>query len=95
MSVLTSSLLPHLRSMNRLPPGRLRPILVIVAIVVAIALGLEMLGHRLPALHSLLRDAITIVIAIGIVAVIRSLVPRREERRTGDRRHRDERRVRT
>ena len=95
MSVLTSSLLPHLWFMNRLPPGRLRPILIIVAIVVAIALGLEILGRRLPALHSLLRDAITIVIAIGIMGVIRALVPRREERRRRDRRHRDERRVRT
>jgi hypothetical protein len=66
--------------------------LIIIAVVLAIAVGLELLGRRAPAFHALSRDAITVVIAIGIVGLIRSLVPRREQRRRGDRRRSRERR---
>jgi len=66
--------------------------LIIIAVVLAIALGFELVGRWASAFHALSRDAITIVIAIGIVGVIRSLLPRREQRRRGDRRRSRERR---
>lgn len=79
--------------MHAPPPGRVRPVLFIFAIAAGLVLVLEFLGRRLPAFHALTRDAVMIVVALGIVGLIRSMVPRREQRRHGERRHLPERRA--
>jgi hypothetical protein len=80
--------------MHAPPPGRVKPVLVIVAIIVVLVVALELLGRRLPAFHSIARDVVVVVVTLGIVALIRSLLPRREQRRHGERRHAEERRHR-
>jgi hypothetical protein len=79
--------------MHAPPPGRVRPVLVIFTMVAALVLVLEMLGRQLPAFHALARDTTVIVVAIGIVGLIRALLPRRSQRRHGERRHMPERRA--
>ena len=80
--------------MHALPPGRVKHVLVIIATTAVLGLALELLGRRLPAFHAIARDAIVVVVTLGVVALIRALLPRREQRRHGDRRHPEERRHR-
>ena len=77
-----------------LPTGRIRRVVVIVLVTVAVVVALELVARFSPALGAMMHGAMGAVVIVALVFLIRSLTPRYHQRRHGERRHEPDRRHR-
>jgi hypothetical protein len=79
---------------SHVPWGRFRHIGSVVLVTAAAVIVLRQVSRWAPAFAGLLAPAVVVIVVLGLIVLIRGLVPRREQRRHAERRKHSERRHR-